>query len=299
MPTYFARGVTVRLGAQALADTITPKIALRKGDLAKTQCEEAERKLLGSELLDEERVDFLGDEAGYGLTWLGSAPFMQVRTGESLFDEDTSSCPPTPAGTVNPADLRRRSIINGDCTPRVRTRDDSLALSLHVKLSEKTFISGLDTSNKLHLKIEVFFNGNLSSCLFVPDHDIRSGAKKYHQVFAGYRIDYLAERPWVILAPQKTAEHASDAADILPVEKRWDEICRALGREAEERGMDKNGNISPTAEFLKALAIMQMPTEVQAMQESGTKTFGVIDVVITAGDGRKVGISARTICHKH
>jgi len=291
MPTYFARGVTVRLGAQPLAETVTPKIVLKKGDIAKAQCEKAEKKLLGSELLHERRVNFANDHAGFELNWLGGAPFMQVKTGGDLFEESSDGCWKLPTDTINPSHLWRAAPTNSNQSDRVRSKDDALAISLHVKLSDTTFISGLDSNNKVHLKIDVFFNGELSSCLFVPLHDIRSKAKTYHQLFAGHRIDYLAERPWVIVSNHKGDSSGCDTKEpCLPVAKRWDEICRALGREADKRGQDKNGNMPPTAEFLKALATMQMPHEVQGMQSSGKKTFGIIDVVITAGDGRKVRV---------
>jgi len=281
----------VRLGAQPLVDTITPKIVLRKGEDAKTQCEDAERKLLGSELLYEERVDFPGDEVGFELNWLGGAPFMQAQVENDLFEEDSDEYSSPTVRAANPAHLRRHPTINGNHTSKTRTNDNALALSLHVNLSEKTFISGLDTSAKVHLKIDVFFNGILSSCLFVPFHDVRSGTKSYHQVFAGHRVDFLAERPWIIWSPRSAEDKRSAAKHTVPAELRWKEVCRALTREANDRGMDKGGNVPPSAEFLKALATMQMPMEVRTLQKSGRRTFGVIDVVITAGDGRKVSDS--------
>jgi hypothetical protein len=288
MPIYYARGVSVRLGAMPLTDTITPNIELRKGEVARKQCEEAEKKLLGSGLLQETRVSFPGDESGFELHWLGGAPFMQVRTGDHLFEEEFHDQPFFSGATEDPTHLRRLPAPNGHIT-RPLNNNDPLALSLHVKLSDITFISGMDRQNKVHLKIDTFFNGQLSSCLFVPPHDIRSGAKSLHQVFAGYRSDFLVERPWVILPPQKNADgsHRKNKSFRLP-ENRWEDICQALRREADARNTDKDGNIPPSAEFLKALATMQMPEQVISMQKANSRTFGVVDVVITAGDGRKV-----------
>ncbi|KAF2820671.1 hypothetical protein CC86DRAFT_116487 [Ophiobolus disseminans] len=283
MPTYYARGVSIRLGAQPLADTITPKIVLKKGENAKTQCEDAERNLLRSKLLTEKCVHFPGDKAGFELNWLGGAPFMQVRAGDDLFDEDRDE---NHVNTVRP---RRHSPHDHGYSSGARCGDDSLALSLHVKLTEKTFTSGLHPPEKLHLKIDVFFNGQLSNCLFMPFHDVRSGTKAYHQVFAGCRVDFLAERPWVILSTQKDAERSHDiSARTVSTEQRWREICQALAREANERGMDRDGKIPPSAEYFQALAAMRMPAEVKCLQRLDGKAFGVVDVVITAGYGRKV-----------
>jgi hypothetical protein len=162
------------------------------------------------------------------------------------------------------------------------------ALALHVKLSDKTYVSGL-YNQKTSLKVDVFFNGTLSACLFIPIHDIRSGAKSNHQVFAGTRIDFLAERPWVILSPEVAADGSVRQNNTTAtVEQRWRHLCQALQTEARERGTDEEGNRPPTAEFLDALATMQMPEQVRSMQKPGGKTFGIIDVVVTAGEGRKL-----------
>jgi hypothetical protein len=276
MPTYHARGISIRLGATPLSDTITRSIVLRKGDQAKKQCEDAERKLLGSQMLHEERVTFPGDERGFELNWLGGAPFMQAQAGKTLFEKK---------GVGNTVCIRPEHTSNGID----KTACDPLALSLHVNLSDKTFVSGLDKHKKLHLKIEVFFNGQLSSCLFLPTYEIRSGVKTLRQMFTGYRVDFLAERPWVILPPNVAADGGqTKGRSSIPVEKRWKDICDALTREADRRGTDKQGNVPPSADFLKALATMQMPEQARSMQELGTKNFGIIDVVISAGDGKKV-----------
>jgi hypothetical protein len=282
MPTYHARGISVRLGAMPLAETTTSNIELRKGEIARRQCEEAEQKLLGSELLHETRVGFPGDENGFELNWLGGAPFMQVQAGDNSFEDESDETFLFPRTTMSPKHLRR--LLTPDWS-----NNDPLALSLHVNLSDNTFISGMDKQRKVHLKIDVFFNGQLSSCLFVPPHDIRSGAKSLHQVFAGYRSDYLVERPWVILPPQKIAENTlRSSKSFLPAENRWNDICQALRKEADERGVDEQSNIPPSAKFLKALAMMQLPDQAKSMQRPGSKAFGVVDVVITAGYGRKV-----------
>jgi hypothetical protein len=289
MPTYYARGVSVRLGAMPLAGTTTPNIVLKKGEVARRQCEDAEQKLRYSAPLHEERVNFPGDEAGFGLHWLGDAPFMQVQTGEILLGKEIDSNVLSTAMRVNSKHSRLNLATDGSYAPARQDNNDLLALTLHVQLSDNTFISGVNGLNKVHLKIDVFFNGQLSSCLFLPPHDIRSGSKSLHQVFAGCRTDFLSERPWVIVPPQKNVDGSPRKIEsFISAEMRWKDICNALRREADERGMDQHGNIPPSAEFLTALTNMQMPDQAKNMQKHGSRTFGVMDVVITAGDGRKV-----------
>ncbi|CAI9630284.1 unnamed protein product [Alternaria burnsii] len=263
MPTYFARGVSVRLSATPLEDSTTQKIILRKGDAAKQQSELAERRLLETKLLKEEVVPFPDDEYAFQLNWVANAPFMQTRVKNNVYDKTEA--------TTDAASLR-----------------EPKALALHVHLSDKTYVSGL-YNQRTSLKIEVFFNGTLSACLFIPTHDVRSGAKGNHQVFAGTRIDFLAERPWVILSPEVAADgNTRKNTTLVSVEQRWLHLCQALQIEARERGQDEEGNRPPTADFLCALATMQMPDQVRNMQRPGGKTFGIIDVIITAGEGRKL-----------
>ena len=282
MPTYFARGVSVRLSATPLEDSTTQKIILRKGDAAKQQSELAERRLLERKLLKEEVVPFLDDAYAFQLNWVANAPFMQTRVKNNVYDKTEAttgtlfvhipdSITTTDHGFTDAASLRK---------PK--------ALALHVNLSDKTYVSGL-YNQRTSLKIEVFFNGMLSACLFIPTHDVRSGAKSNHQVFGGTRIDFLAERPWVILSPEVVADgNTRKNTTVVSVEQRWLHLCQALQIEVRERGQDEEGNRPPTADFLCALATMQMPDQVHNMQKPGGKTFGIIDVIITAGEGRKL-----------
>lgn len=268
MPTYHARGISARLGTLPLSDAITHNIIARKGDVARQQEEAAEKKLKMSKLLTEQSVPFPGDDIGFKLNWLGQAPFMQAQVARASNNPVTD----------------RRSKIDNDHKPE--------ALVLHVQLSSKTFASGLDRT-KTSIKLDVLFNGELTSSFFMPLHDVRSGTKSLHQVFAGTRVDYLSERPWIIVHTGLTANiSGEDRATASSVEPRWLAICQALQHEAQARGTDVEGNIPPSAEFLRALAAMQMPRQVHDMQLPGGRNFGVIDVIISAGEGKKTTAGA-------
>lgn len=272
MPTYHARGISARLGTLPLSDAITRNVVAKKGEVARQQGEAAEKKLRKSKLLTEQSVPFPGDDSALELNWIGNAPFMQTEIA--------------PTSLASAEATRRHGRKDNDSSYK------SEALVLHVQLSDKTFISGLNKA-KTNLKIDVFFNGELASCVFIPIHDVRSGVKPLHQVLAGTRVDYLSERPWVIVRTGLTSgDGGRDHAVVLPVEPRWGDICQALQREAHARGMDDKGNTPPSAEFLRALATMQMPRQVHDMQRPGGLHFGVIDVIISAGDGRKTASSA-------
>ncbi|KAL6705924.1 hypothetical protein ACN47E_006203 [Coniothyrium glycines] len=261
MVLYAARGISARLATMPLADTITNDLFLRKGEQAKANCEAVQRTLLDSQLLQEEAVVFPGDQQGFRLHWLGDAPFTQSRVVGAPYTH-------THITAFNSSALQ--------------------ALVLHLELSDQTFISGL-SQGRTHLKVEVFLNGQLSNCLFVPFHDIRSGAKPLHQVFAGTRIDFLAERPWVILPPEvPPCRDSRHKFHSTTAQQRWKDICATLQQEADLRGGKVSGSVPPTAAFLTALASMDMPQQVEEMQILGGRQFGVIDVVISAGTGKKI-----------
>lgn len=285
MPTYYARGITINLGVQPLQDTITSKIVLKKGEVAKHQCERAEKQLLESETLQEQRVDYGKENGGYELHWLTDVPFMQSQAGHKLFEEYQFTTFDAHKTAVNPNQILRQTELE---SRYVNTRAP-LALSLHVKLSDKSFRSGFGSENKAHLKVDVFFNGHLSSCTLIPTHDIRSGTKSMHQVYAGYRTDFLAERPWVLLPPGVGADGMPQKkGNLISARERWNDISASLLEEASHRGTASDGDIPPTAAFLIALSAMSMPQQVGKMHDRDGRSFGVIDVVITAGEGRKV-----------
>lgn len=271
MPTYHARSITVRLASMPLAETTTSEVVLKKGEVAKRQSEAAEEKLMHSFLLDEERVLFPGDPDGYELNWLGNAPFMQVCAVAGFTESSAPYASPQKSSTPQ------------DRGPQ--------ALALHVNLSAKAFMSGF--SGKTHLKIDVLFNGQLSACSLVHTNDIRSGAKSLHQVFAGFRVDFLAERPWVILPPYTNADGGERRfRKTITSTQRWEQICASLQIEAKERGTNKDGEAPPSAVFMDALSTMQMPEIVKTMHKPGGRKFGVVDVIITAGMGSKLTTGA-------
>ncbi|KAF2677012.1 hypothetical protein K458DRAFT_492064 [Lentithecium fluviatile CBS 122367] len=195
------------------------------------------------------------------------------------------AAPHTPS-TINPAHLHltptsSHAVPDTDLVPK--------ALVLHVMLTSKTFYQSIIDGTLQHIKIDVFFNGQLSSCILIHQNDLRAGVKSMHQIFAGTRVDYMIERPWVIVPPGKKSDGTADGGKKkIGVQKRWAEVCHALMQEANARGVKASGERPPSAEYLKELASMQMPDAVEGMQKPGGKTFGVVDVVVTVGIGKKI-----------
>ncbi|KAF2475993.1 uncharacterized protein BDR25DRAFT_339891 [Lindgomyces ingoldianus] len=319
MPAYRSAGIRVRIGAASLADTITPDLELLKAK-ARPKSERAEDRLRKGELLVEENVPFPGDEECMGVNFLGNVPFLQARVGKDLFKSGTGDngegkgvdCAKkngrgqafTGAGTgghrsQGPAARTRSHTPAAGSEAHVElpphgaagfdhTDSEPKALAVHVLLTDTTFFPGLYDKPR-HLKIEVFFNGILASCVRAHPIEVRQDNSLYHQMFSGSRIEWLAERPWVFLPPGQNADGSFRGPSMtIGAQERWGQICAALLEEADERGFDENGERPPSAAYLESLAVMQMPEDVKDMQKPGGRSFGVVDVVIAYGQGKKL-----------
>lgn len=261
MPSYHPLGITVRLGSVPLEETITSNVVTWKCEVAKQQSEAAHQKLLSSAYLSERRAPLQDGGDDHALNRLAGVPFMQVQAGAGFAHDSPSQS--------SYADSNRQQ-----------------ALALHVKLSEKSF--GASCKTRSHLKIEVLFNGQLSACSNNPGPGARYGDQYLNHLFAGYRIDYLAERPWVLLPPNITADGGTRSSRVsITSSERWDELSAAILTEARDRGTDQNGDPPPSARFLHSLASAPPPPCIVNLQKPGGKTFGVVDVIITAGNGKK------------
>jgi hypothetical protein len=159
------------------------------------------------------------------------------------------------------------------------------ALALHVMLGDRSFMRGYDDGKPRRCMIDVFFNGQLSSSVLVNWKEIHT----WHQVFSGVRVGHMAERPWIVLPPGQNADGSLRGLErATSVRERWQQISSALMQEVKARGANKYGERPPSADYLHSLATMQMSEAVNRLQNPGGRRFGVIDVVITAGDGKKL-----------
>ncbi|PSN71754.1 hypothetical protein BS50DRAFT_235360 [Corynespora cassiicola Philippines] len=286
MVVLTSRELLVQLGVQPLADTVTAKIVRQRSRNASRLSSEAETKLKAGQILQEKRVPFPGDTDNFSVNFMGDAMFQQVmvtghlRDGGHLWDVEDDAIENVSAGREPPGSRATSGAIPSQ-TGNGQSVSRSKALVLNVHLQDKAFFDL--RSNPCQLMIDVFFNGQLSSCTLVNYRD-RSGARTTQQVFAGFRVASMAERPWIILEPGKSGQANSN---IGSVPQRWNQIRNALFQESEERGFNDNGEKRPSGLFIEALATMQMPDAVMDMQSHGRR-FGVIDVVITIGQGSKV-----------
>ena len=297
MPSLHGAGISIRLASQPLAASLTEHVELKRGFSAASKIEQAEKALLESvhTLLLEERVPFPGEEGNFSLNWIGDVPFFQVAIGQpsersqllaklkqrmalrnELAATKTAKCATRGVSTRSGRVFSSDDTVNdGNCSSEARpvhglpidytpfqpssnSNPEPKALALHVMLTDKSFFHSPFSRAPQHLKIDVLFNGKLASCVLLHPRDIQSGAKSFNQVFAGTRVDYMAERPWVIHEPPASmfAGSRPQGATEPETQERWEEICKALMSEANERRINGNGERPPSAAYLRELASM-------------------------------------------
>ena len=171
------------------------------------------------------------------------------------------------------------------------------ALTLTVLLSKASFLRTYDRRLERYItqdvKIDVFFNGELCASTYVPERyrGYANSQTELTQQFSGRRIARLAQRPWILISPEqdnvgflKKNRRSTEGASA---KQRWEALSSALGVEAEKWGKNSHGELPVIGEYLASLAKLEMPSEVEGLQRSGSPNFGVLDVVIISGKGQK------------
>ena len=195
------------------------------------------------------------------------------------------------------------------------------ALCLTLELGYPAFLPpakapGVKRAPGKDLKIEVFLNGELVSCSLVnsrprnvegaskagkgrkKDKDKLnvSGGKRGKRddederrtvMLHGTRIHRQAERPWIY-------RHASDMRagnGAASTSKLWDTVRKKLKEEACARGVNRYGDMSPSAEVLLALSRLELPEHLRKQS-----ALAVLDLAITAGKGKKYGPETAYLC---
>ena len=318
MPLYLPTDVRIRLSASSLYDTTTRTVVDKKGETAARQAEVAQARLKDSAFLNEERVQFPGDTHNFGLNFLNNVPFKQVQVGADLFRVDLETEGHERRASMRSARMQAKWEYNDDmdekegahsipqrpkrahpapssslsgamsASPFADHHEDEMvpkALALHVMLGDQSFLRSYEDGKPQRCMIDVFFNGQLSSSVLVHWKEIHT----WHQVFSGIRVGHMAERPWVVLPPGQNANGSLRGLKrSISVNERWQQISSALMQEVKARGVNKYGERPPSADYLHSLATMQMSKAVERLQKPGGRRFGIVDVMITAGDGKKL-----------
>lgn len=225
----------------------------------------------------------------------------------NLFSENSVNARPArlneaSSGPIAPSDLsQHRSMPLHSNLPhdRLACSEQELppqGLCITVQLSDASFLQQPNVISKkpieLDIKIDIYFNGEVCASAYVPERVRRaiSMGDLTHR-FSGRRIGRLLEQPWIMVSPENSSKTATEdcksGRDTDNAHERWAAISNKLNEEAEVGGRNKWGDLSALGDYLASLAKFPMPKEVDDLQKPGELNFGIIDVVLTAGTGRK------------
>ncbi|KAK5731669.1 hypothetical protein LTR17_011140 [Elasticomyces elasticus] len=159
--------------------------------------------------------------------------------------------------------------------------DGPQALCLTVEMGKSLLAKAGYDSRKTgrDLKLEVFLNGELVAGSLFNGRGAAAEVKNDKVRFHGTRIHRQSERPWTYQTSKASATQPESLA-----KERWDAISLSTSHEAHARGRNKWGDVPPSAEVLCALSKLDFPERLK--QQHG---LAVIDLVITAGTGKKYG----------
>jgi hypothetical protein len=197
-------------------------------------------------------------------------------TGENVRDKTSAARPRLRETSVNA--LTHSSKL----TQKEPIASKDPALLLRVDIQDKgeppKWPRAQDNHMLPHLKVEVFLHGELAEVVFL--NKSRNAVQLHGDmlVFYGTRAARQLEKPWIY-----RGNHSIGDVDMTAAQ-RWSTYQEALSAEARLRGTNIYGSLPPSAEFLQALSVLDLPDHLQSHAN-----LSVIDVVITTGTGFKYG----------
>ncbi|KAL8688633.1 MAG: hypothetical protein Q9224_004836 [Gallowayella concinna] len=312
MPTYYTGGVNIRLSAAEFHKTVTSKPARHHSKESSANVEKALK-----EFEDHGRTlaeTTLRNPDGHRLGFLGeykNMPFLMVRASHStsektksppllLAHNDSQDSPlselslfprsPFPTSS-NQAEDRFGSPSFQLHDPKAQRHEKSKspepqALCLRILSTRRTFHT-VGKPRKVKwghsdMKIDIFLNGDLCSSAYIAESAFHK-KEPLRNTFSGAKIDRMAEKPWILVADDRIGPN--DVAE--DVASRWNEIAQAHKLAAESHKRNEKNEMSCLGDYLQSLASLPMPATLPELLETGNKRFAIIDVVITAGRGRK------------
>ena len=129
----------------------------------------------------------------------------------------------------------------------------------------------------------------MTGCAYVSQRD-KSSSNALTLRFSGRRTNRVLERAWTFDSAEVTPAVGEDKeTGGAKRQKRWNDICAALRAEANTIGFGEEGNRPPSGDVLEDLANMPLPKPAVSSSDAVSPRFGVIDLIITLGDGKKFG----------
>ena len=160
------------------------------------------------------------------------------------------------------------------------------ALTLVTQLDSSTFCRTKNGSSD-DIKLDVYFNGRFENCRYLASRDKRTASECAIR-FSGRRSHRVLEKTWTF-QPTTVGDSTHVNAIVVPGQDqvRWNDICEALHKEADAVGFLSDGSRPPTGNMLQSLSQMPLPEQVTALHEGLDHSFGVIDLIVSLGEGKK------------
>jgi hypothetical protein len=179
------------------------------------------------------------------------------------------------------ADAKQVSTSAPKKEEELRTTKES-ALLLRVDIQEQKdklprWPRAVNSNAVPELKVEILLHGELADVVFL--NKSRNAVQLHDDtmlIFHGTRVAPQLERPWVYRANQNDRQGEVTSA------QRWLTYQESLREEARQRGIDKYGAPPPSAKFLQALSMLDLPDHLKHHMH-----LSIIDVVVTTGKGKK------------
>lgn len=327
MPHYYAANLDVRLHVSKSGETIENHTSLRGREWQRrieslpTILEKGSKALLEHDLpcLEENSsLHFLGKDKNIPFRLVVVGRLKDYAAARGVINNKSHSVHPQAENAPQPIEHDNESQRTPSDSslklalydsPRMgvkftkRSTDDSddddniaaNALLVLVRLSSKCFDRSFDGKTIQDLKIDVFYNGELTHSRYIAGRD-RSNPSKLIEIFSGRRVDRITEHGWCIENHGRSSAKSKDVRNRKPQSETsstrntaaglpdWKILCKKMIYEADEYAVRPCGSRCPTADYLESLASMSMPTE---FTKHGCMVTGVIDVCISLGTGKK------------
>ena len=111
-----------------------------------------------------------------------------------------------------------------------------------------------------------------SNCIHARHVTRDANSNPFVRVVSGKRGGMFVERPWIILCPGQNAKgelRVKNTSKRNTAEERWNQNNHALHGYAEDIENDTSGNPKPLANYLKSLANISLPPEIESLYKKG------------------------------
>ncbi|KAI9889738.1 MAG: hypothetical protein M1814_005037 [Vezdaea aestivalis] len=202
---------------------------------------------------------------------------------------------------VNPSSAISADPLSSNLSPLPDS--SSIPLAIHVSLSPSSFLSckslkeekaHLSKADRQDLHISVFYNGEFAGARLVHAQAGTSGHTGLLQVFDGRRVSRASQRPFCYLPSAPVGQDSMARAgnrkkppSAPEPRARWADIGISLQTESKHWQSEEAGITMPTSEVLDALSQLPLPVQAEFPEALG-RMFGIIDVIIALGSGRKL-----------